>query len=172
MELWNLALAALFFCAMGAFTGVAALYLTSTPFRPLGHQAAEIVLFCLLFAIALFAVIALFQTAPNARRATRPKSELPIGDSHRRLARTAPAKNGVAVSPFSLTDAELDEFTSLAAAVPIEHRDAFLEAVAGAVAEAVGKYPEVGVGLIHREDARLQRFYLEPPPDRRGLLLP
>jgi len=43
---------------MGTFAGVAALYLTSTPFRPLGHQAAEIVLFCLLFAIAVFAVIA------------------------------------------------------------------------------------------------------------------
>jgi hypothetical protein len=86
VELWNLALAAVFFCAMGIFAGVAALYLTSTPFRPLGHQAAEIVLFCLLFAIALFAVIALFQTAPNARRATRPKSELPIGDFHRSLA--------------------------------------------------------------------------------------
>jgi hypothetical protein len=70
-------LAAIFFCAMGTFAGVAALYLTST--RPLGHQAAEIVLFCLLFAIALFAVIALFQTAPNARRATRLK---PIGDFH------------------------------------------------------------------------------------------
>ena len=171
MEIWNLALAAVFFCAMGVFTGVAALYLTSTPFRPLGHQAAEIVLFCLLFAIALFAVIALFRPHPT-REEPRDKSELPIGDSHRRLARTAPAKNGVAVPPVSLTDAELDEFTSLAAAVPIEHRDAFLETVAGAVAEAVGKYPEVGVGLIHREGARLQRYYLEPPPDRRGLLLP
>ena len=62
MELWNLALAAIFFCAMGTFAGVAALYLTSTPFfaRVFAHQAAEIVLFCLLFAIALFAVIALF----------------------------------------------------------------------------------------------------------------
>ena len=58
MELWNLALAAIFFCAMGTFAGVAALYLTSTPFRPLAHQVAEIVLFCLLFAFALFAVIA------------------------------------------------------------------------------------------------------------------
>jgi hypothetical protein len=36
----------------------------------------------------------------------------------------------------------------------------------------VGKYPEVGVRLIHREGARLQRYYVEPPPDRRGLLLP
>ena len=58
MEIWNLALAAIFFLAMGTFAGVAALYLTSTPFRPLGHQAAEIVLFSLLFVMALFAVIA------------------------------------------------------------------------------------------------------------------
>ena len=58
MELWNLALAAIFFLAMGTFAGVAALYLTGTRVRLFGHQAAEIVLFCLLFAIAVFAVIA------------------------------------------------------------------------------------------------------------------
>ena len=57
MDLWNVALAAIFFGAMGTFAGVAALYLTQTPVRPLAHQAAEIVLFCL-FAVALFAVIA------------------------------------------------------------------------------------------------------------------
>ena len=57
MELWNLALAAIFFLAMGAFAGVAALYLTGTRVRLLSHQAAEIVLFGLP-AIALFAVIA------------------------------------------------------------------------------------------------------------------
>ena len=62
MDLWNLALAAIFFCAMGTFAAVAALYLTQTPVRLFAHQAAEIVLFCL-FAIALFAVIAtLLQT--------------------------------------------------------------------------------------------------------------
>ena len=43
---------------MGMFAGVAALYLTGTGARLLGHQAAEIVLFCLLFAFAVFAVIA------------------------------------------------------------------------------------------------------------------
>ena len=58
VELWNLALAAIFFLAMGAFAGVTALHLTGTRVRLLGHQAAEIVLFCLLFAIAVFAVIA------------------------------------------------------------------------------------------------------------------
>ena len=46
------------FCTMGMFAGAAALYLTGTRVRLLGHQAAEIVLFCLLFAIAVFAVIA------------------------------------------------------------------------------------------------------------------
>ena len=40
------------------FAGVAAMYLTGTRVRLLGHQAAEIVLFCLLFAIDVFAVIA------------------------------------------------------------------------------------------------------------------
>jgi hypothetical protein len=57
VDLWILA-AAIFFGTMGTFVGAAALYLTSTPVnRLLGHQAAEIVLFCL-FALALFAVIA------------------------------------------------------------------------------------------------------------------
>ena len=55
MDVWTLP-AAIFFGAMGMFAGAAALYLTGT--RLLGHQAAEIVLFCLLFAIAVFAVIA------------------------------------------------------------------------------------------------------------------
>jgi hypothetical protein len=76
VELWNLALAAIFFCAMGTFAGVTALYLTSTPFRPLGHQAAEIVLFCLLFAIALFAVIALFQETSSSSGQSKQKSVL------------------------------------------------------------------------------------------------
>jgi hypothetical protein len=58
VELWNLALAAIFFIAMGTFAGVTALHLTGTRVRLLGHQAAETVLFCLLFAIAVFAVIA------------------------------------------------------------------------------------------------------------------
>ena len=52
-------MAVIFFGAMGMFAGAAALHLTSTPVNRLllGHQAAEIVLFCLL-AIALSAVIA------------------------------------------------------------------------------------------------------------------
>ena len=58
---WGIWMAAIFFCAMGGFAGVAALYLTRQP--PLtvlfGRQAAEIVLFCL-SATALSAVIAMY----------------------------------------------------------------------------------------------------------------
>jgi hypothetical protein len=42
------------------------------------------------------------------------------------------------MSPFSLSDDELDQVMSLAAAVPVEHRDAFLQSIA----DALGKYPE------------------------------
>jgi hypothetical protein len=55
VDVWTLP-AAIFFCTMGMFAGAAALYLTGN--RLLGHQAGEIVLFCLLFAFAVFAVIA------------------------------------------------------------------------------------------------------------------
>jgi hypothetical protein len=75
VDLWNLALAAVFFCAMGVFAGVAALYLTATPVRPLGHQAAEIVLFCL-FAIALFAVIATLRQTTREITPKRPTAWL------------------------------------------------------------------------------------------------
>ena len=75
VDLWNLALAAIFFCAMGTFAGVAALYLTSTPVRPLAHQAAEIVLFCL-FAIALFAVIATLLQTTREITPKRPRASL------------------------------------------------------------------------------------------------
>jgi len=53
-------LPAIFFCAMGFFAGVIALYLTRQPPLAvlLGHQAAEIVLFYLPV-IALFAAIAM-----------------------------------------------------------------------------------------------------------------
>ena len=60
MGIWIL-VAAVFFGTMGIFIGAAALYVTSTPVnRLLGHQAAEIVLFCM-FATALFAVIAILE---------------------------------------------------------------------------------------------------------------
>jgi hypothetical protein len=75
MDLWNFALAAIFFCAMGTFAGAAALYLTSTPVRLLAHQGAEIVLFCL-FAIALFAVIATLRQTTREITPKRPRASL------------------------------------------------------------------------------------------------
>ena len=75
MDLWNLALPAIFFLAMGTFAGVAALYLTGTRVRLLGHQAAEIVLFCL-FAIALFAVIATLRQTTREITPKRPRASL------------------------------------------------------------------------------------------------
>jgi hypothetical protein len=57
VDVWTLP-AAIFFGAMGMFSGVTALYLTGTRVRLFGHQAAEIVLFCLLSAMAVLAVIA------------------------------------------------------------------------------------------------------------------
>src|ERR1051325_3012753 len=58
---------------MGMFAGVTALYLTGTRVHLFGHQAAEIVLFCLLFAIAVFAVIAAVYptTGPTNKPTTR-----------------------------------------------------------------------------------------------------
>jgi hypothetical protein len=60
--------------------------------------------------------------------------------------------------PFSLSDDELAEITTLAACVPIEHRASFLQAVAA----AVSKYPEGsrGPGLLHREARMLQRQFI------------
>ena len=47
---------------------------------------------------------------------------------------------------------------SLATAVPVEHRDVFLQAVA----DAISKYPEGGrgPGLMHREAAKLQSKFM------------
>ena len=78
MDVWTVP-AAIFFCTMGMFAGAAALYLTGTRVRLLGHQAAEIVLFCLLFAFAVFA-----GSLPFIRNAIRPSVRL------RLVARCAP----------------------------------------------------------------------------------
>ena len=61
------------------------------------------------------------------------------------------------MSPFSLSDDELSEIMSLAAGIPPVHRKAFLRSVC----EALAQYPESsrGVGLIHREAVKLQRFF-------------
>ena len=65
-----------------------------------------------------------------------------------------PKEREPAVSPFSLSDSELDELTSLAAAIPIEHRDGFLHAVADVIAQ----YPEDARGPGPSCTARLQSF--------------
>jgi hypothetical protein len=61
------------------------------------------------------------------------------------------------MSPFSLSDSELNQIMSLAAAIPVIHRKEFLRSVCAAISQ----YPEGsrGVGLIHREAVRLQRFF-------------
>jgi hypothetical protein len=66
------------------------------------------------------------------------------------------------MSPFSLSDDELSEIMSLAAGVPVVHREAFLQSVCA----ALSAYPEDcrGVGLIHREAAKLQRFWASNGP--------
>ena len=62
------------------------------------------------------------------------------------------------MSPFSLSDSELSEI------IPFIHREAFLQSVCAALAQ----YPEDarGVGLLHREAAKLQRFWANAPAVR------
>jgi hypothetical protein len=68
------------------------------------------------------------------------------------------------MSPFSLSDSELSEVLTLAAGVPPVHREAFLQSVCN----ALSAYPEDcrGAGLIHREAAKLQRFWANAPAMR------
>jgi hypothetical protein len=68
------------------------------------------------------------------------------------------------VSPFSLSDDELNQVMSLAAGVPRVHREAFLRSVCAALSQ----YPEDsrGSGLIHREAVKLQRFWANAPVAR------
>jgi hypothetical protein len=60
--------------------------------------------------------------------------------------------------PFSLSDDELAEITTLAACVPIEHRASFLQAVA----DAITQYPKDGrgPGLMLRVARGLQRQFM------------
>jgi hypothetical protein len=71
------------------------------------------------------------------------------------------------MSPFSLSDAEIDLILNLAAPIPPEHRDAFLQTVAA----ALSKYPESGhgPGLVHREARQLQRYFTNPPPTKAAI---
>jgi hypothetical protein len=71
------------------------------------------------------------------------------------------------VSPFPLSDDErLTASCTIAAAVPIEHADNFLQSVA----VALSKYPEDarGVGLIHREARGVQRYFVNAPSAMNG----
>jgi hypothetical protein len=61
--------------------------------------------------------------------------------------------------PLALTDSELDAVFAAARPLPIERRDAFLQAVA---AELKG-CREIGPGLVHRVCAETQRAFFDPP---------
>jgi hypothetical protein len=69
--------------------------------------------------------------------------------------------------PIRLSDVELDAVMAAARPLPVERRDAFLQAVA---AELRGR--EVGPGIVHRICAETQRAFFDPPdlshPSRRG----
>lgn len=61
--------------------------------------------------------------------------------------------------PLSLSDDELVAIMQLAAAVPLDHRNAFLQSLA----DALAAYPETGVGIVHREAAKLQKHFVNAP---------
>ena len=65
--------------------------------------------------------------------------------------------------PLALTDSELDAVLAAARPLPVERRDAFLQAVA---AELRGR--EVGPGLVHRVVAQVQREFFDTPDLSRG----
>jgi hypothetical protein len=60
--------------------------------------------------------------------------------------------------PIRLSDSELDAVLAAARPLPVERRDAFLQAVA---AELDGR--QLGPGLVHRICADVQRAFFEPP---------
>lgn len=66
--------------------------------------------------------------------------------------------------PMSFSDDEMTAIMQLAEPVPVEHRDAFLQSLA----DALAVYPETGVGVVHREAARLQRDFLRAPAPSRA----
>ena len=61
--------------------------------------------------------------------------------------------------PMSFSDDEMTTIMNLASAVPIAHRAAFLQSLA----DALAAYPEVGVGIVHREAAKLQKYFVNAP---------
>jgi hypothetical protein len=73
-----------------------------------------------------------------------------------------------AMPPIRLSDSELDAVMAAARPLPVERRDAFLQAVAGALAGC----GEIGPGVVHRICAETQGRFFDPPdlthPSRRA----
>jgi hypothetical protein len=67
-----------------------------------------------------------------------------------------------------LSDSELDAVMAAARPLPVERRDAFLQAVAGALQGC----RELGPGVVHRICVTAQREFFDPPdlshPGRRA----
>jgi hypothetical protein len=70
--------------------------------------------------------------------------------------------------PIRLSDSELDAVMAAARPLAVDRRDAFLQAVAGAL-QGCG---EIGPGVVHRVCAEIQRAFFDPPdlshPGRRA----
>jgi hypothetical protein len=70
--------------------------------------------------------------------------------------------------PLHLTDSELDAVMAACRPLPVERRDAFLQAVAA----ELGRCGEIGPGIVARICAESQRAFFEPPdlqhPGRRA----
>jgi hypothetical protein len=70
--------------------------------------------------------------------------------------------------PIRLSDSELDAVMAAARPLPVERRDAFLQAVAGALQGC----REIGPGVVYRVAAQVQREFFDPPdlshPGRRA----
>jgi hypothetical protein len=61
--------------------------------------------------------------------------------------------------PIRLSDSELDAVMAAARPLAVERRDAFLQAVAGALQGC----RELGPGVVHRVCAETQRAFFDPP---------
>jgi hypothetical protein len=68
------------------------------------------------------------------------------------------------MSPISFSDSELDLLLVLAQPLAPSQRDAFLQAVA----EALAQYPERGDGLTHKIGVELQQRFRAAPPSMRS----
>jgi hypothetical protein len=66
--------------------------------------------------------------------------------------------------PLKLSDAELDAVLQAARPLPVERRDAFLRAVAGALQSC----DEIGPGVVYRVVAEVQRQHFDAPDFSHG----